>query len=207
MYSIFQRTGDLKSYYKNSPVTSIIIILNTLVFLATFILDTFTSISLNAYGAINQILIMEFGEWYRIFTAAFLHGSFLHYASNIIIGLYVLSAALEKLIGSKKFSIVYFGSLILSGLLVTFLSDPLTFSLGASGAIFGALGSLLYITLYRKDMLHPRDIQSIQGLIVVNIIFTFVWPNISIWGHVGGIISGFLLSYLLIKRDIFKVIN
>ncbi len=206
MYSVFTRRGDWKTFYKNSPVTSILIIINTLMLIVVLTTGGFDNYNLVDLGGILPSLVID-GEYWRIITAAFLHGSIIHFASNIIIGLLTLSSALERMIGSKKFSFIYFGSMIISGVAVVLLSNANTVTIGASGAIFGALGSLLYITLYRKDMITQQDSQSIWGLIAINIIFTFMASGISISGHVAGIASGFLLSYVVIRRNVFKVLH
>ena len=198
--SIFVRDGDLKTYYKKAPVTSIIILINTFMLLVTLATGGFNVTNLVNLGALWAPLVNA-GDYYRIITSMFLHGSIIHFIANIIIGLYVLSSALERLIGSKKFLVVYLLGGIGSGLLVTFTSNNVT--IGASGAIFAALGALLYITIYRKDLMSNQEIQSIRSLVIINIIFTFLGSNISIAGHLGGITTGFILSYLLIQRNKF----
>jgi len=203
MYSIFSRNGDWKTFYKNAPVTSILIIINTVMLLVTLLTGGFQGEAIKL-GAIIPFEIIN-GEYWRIITAAFLHGGVLHFLSNMIIGLLSLSSALERLIGSKKFLIIYVGSLLISGGVVLFFTNYPT--IGASGAIFGVLGALLYITVYRKDMLSYQDSQSIRALIFINIVFTFLGANISIPGHIGGIAAGYLISFLVIKRNIFKVMH
>lgn len=200
--SIFVRDGGLDEYFKKAPVTSIVIIINLIMLFVTFIYGGFNPYTLLRLGALWSPLVLENDEWWRIITSMFLHGSVMHLLGNAIIGLYVLSSSLERIIGSKKFALIYFISGIGAGLLVTFTSDALT--IGASGAIFGALGSLLYIGIYRKDLMSAQDIQSVRGLVLINIIFTFLVANISIAGHIGGIATGFLLSYLIIKRDRYE---
>ena len=200
--SIFVRDGDLKEYFKKAPVTSILIIINLIILLVVLVTGGFTSTNLFNLGALWAPVVKD-GEWWRIISSMFLHGSIIHFISNGIIGLYILSSSLERLIGSRKFAVIYFLSGIGAGLLVTFTSNNLT--IGASGAIFGALGSLLFITIYRKDLMSVSDAQSIKGLVLMNMVFTFLMSNISIAGHVGGIITGFLLSYLLIKRNKVEV--
>jgi len=195
--SIFIREGNLKDFYRKAPVTSFIIIIITIFFIATILSGGFTGLNLVRLGGLYPPFVKE-GEYYRLLTTMFLHGSELHFLSNVIIGLFVLSSALERLIGSKKFILVYFLSGMASSILITFLSDDLT--IGASGAIYGVLGSLLYITIYRRDLINVRDIQSIRGLIMINIVFTFLMPGISIIGHIGGIVCGYLLSFLLIRE-------
>ncbi len=207
MFSIFRRSGDWRTFYKNTPVTSVIIILHTVylvVILATGGFDTFNLFNL---GAIYKSAVIDHQEWWRIVTAGFMHGGMLHFLGNMVIGLLTLSSALERMIGSKKFSFIYFGSLLLSGLALVFFGSANAVTIGASGAIFGVLGSLLFITFYRRDMVSPQDIQSIRSLIFINILFTFLSGGISVSGHVGGIIVGFLLSFLVIRRNIFRVMH
>lgn len=207
MGSIFSRNGDWKNFYKNSPVTSIIIILNTLYLIAILATGGFDIYNLYDLGAIFKSAVVDDQEWWRIITAGFMHGGMLHFLGNVIIGLLTLSSALERMIGSKKFSFIYFGSLVFSGLAVVFFGSATAVTIGASGAIFGVLGSLLYITFYRRDLVTPQDIQSIRSLIVINILFTFLSGGISVSGHVGGIVVGFLLSFIIIRRNIFKVLH
>ena len=207
MFSIFQRSGDWRDFFRTSPITSYIIIINAIFLFFTIFSGGFSSSNLRAVGAIYTYDVIELGEWWRILSAAFLHGGFLHFFSNVIIGLLFLSSALERMIGSKKFAFIYFGSLLLSGLAVVFLGPENVPTIGASGAIFGVLGSLLYYTVYKKDRLSMRDIQSIRSLTFINIAFTLFMPGISMAGHIGGIVAGFLLSYLIIPRDTWQVLN
>lgn len=203
--SIFSRSGDLKDFYRQAPVTSVILILNTIMLIAVLLTGGFNTGSIINWGVIRPSAIYDNNEYYRLITGAFLHGSILHYASNMVIGVFVLSSALERIVGSKKFAIIYFGTLILSSVAISLVTQYDT--LGASGAIFGVLGSLLYMTIYRKDLLHDRDIQSIWALSALNILMTFLTPGISIIGHVSGIAVGFLISFIVIQRNIFKVLH
>jgi rhomboid protease GluP len=204
--SIFSRTGDWKDFYRQTPVTSIIFIINTFMLLATLFTGGFDG-RVSDWAYINKILIFDQGEYYRLLTGAFQHWSILHYAMNMIIGIIVLSSALERVIGSKKFIAIYFGSLLISSYFTALLSSPLTNTAGASGAIFGVMGTLLWISFYRKDLLYYRDIQSIWVLVALQVLATFSSQDISVIGHLSGIIGGFLLSYLLIQRNVFKVLH
>ena len=84
MFSIFRRTGDWRSFYRTSPVTSIIIVINTVFLLLTMITGGFGSAHLRSIGAITSFDVLEMGEWWRILSAAFLHGGVLHFLSNVI---------------------------------------------------------------------------------------------------------------------------
>jgi len=193
---------SIKQLWKETPFTFIMMALNIFVFILQLVLSVGISDNyLEVRGAINKIFVLEFNEWYRIITAGFLHGSIMHIFFNVIFGLGVLTGYLERIIGSSKTAIIYFVSMILSGLLVVFLSDAGTWTLGASGAIFGALGSLVYIMLFRADLMDPRSAASIRSILIINIVFTFIAPNISIYGHIGGVVAGFMISFLFIDRD------
>jgi rhomboid protease GluP len=199
--SVFVREGGVEQYIKKAPITSILIAANLIMLFVVIIYGGFETYTLLRLGALWAPLVKD-GETWRLVTSMFLHGSVIHFIGNAIIGLYVLSSSLERTIGSKKFILIYFLSGLGAGLLVTYTTNALT--IGASGAIFGALGSLLYIGIYRKDLMSRQDFQSIKGLVIANIFFTFLIPNISIAGHVGGIATGFLLSFIFIKRKTYE---
>jgi rhomboid protease GluP len=213
--SIFRNQTSFKEYMKEHPVTAVILLTNTVMLFITFFLSVkygsgvaqFSPRALVELGGLVPIYVTELNEYYRLIAAMFLHGSLLHFLANAIIGIYVLSGGLEKLIGSLKFLGIYMLGGIGASLVVLFTNDPISLTIGASGAIFAVLGSLLYIIVYRGDLLTLQDKQTIKTLIILNIIFTFLGANISIAGHLGGFAVGFLLSYLFIRRNIFRVIN
>lgn len=199
---VFNSRQTFKDVWENSPVTFVLVVGNIVMFLLQYLLPLF-DIDLLQWGALNRFFVLKMNEWYRIITAGFLHSGVLHLLFNVGFGLYVLSSGLERLIGSTKFGFIYFMSMILSGLLVVALSDYYVWTIGASGAIFGALGSLLYITVYRPEMMHEQEAKTIRTLIMFNLILTFVFNNtISIPGHIGGLLAGFLISYLFIPRNV-----
>jgi len=211
--SMFRRGGTFGEYIKDHPVTFSLIVLNTLFLFRSILTGGFSPENSIKQGGITKDLFLD-GQYYRIITAAFLHGSLMHYFSNMIIGLNFLGSGLERMLGKAKYLIIYFVAIVGSGLLVVYsevlfpASAGVTIvSVGASGGIFGLLGALFYITIFRKDMLSIQDIQTVRILIVLNIIFTFLNPGISISGHVGGFISGFVISFLLIRRDVFKILH
>ena len=127
-----------------------------------------------------------------------------NFLSNTVIGLFVLSGTLERLIKPFKFVVLYIVAGLGASLFIVFSSNEtipgFDVTVGASGAIFAVLGCLLYISIFRHDLIHQAERKSIFALIGIQMVFTFVTPMISIPGHVGGLISGFLLSFLLISR-------
>lgn len=211
--SIFQREGTFRDFVMDHPITSSIIIINTLFLLWTFVLGGFTATNLISQGAITTDLVLS-GQYYRIITAAFLHGSIMHFLGNMIIGLSFLGSATERLVGKYKYIMIYITAILVSSLFVVYIevlfpspANVIRYTVGASGGIFGLLGALFYVTIYRTDLISSNDVRTIRTLVGLNVIFTFLVPGISIPGHVGGFVSGFLISFLLIKRPVFKIIS
>jgi membrane associated rhomboid family serine protease len=134
------------------------------------------------------------GEWWRLFTSMFLHGSFLHLALNMY-SLYYVGTILEHVIGRWRFLLLYLVS-GLAGSAGALLWQPNTPTVGASGAIFGILGALL--VLERRGNIATGG--QILGLIILNLIITFAFSSyISVGGHVGGLIGGIALMILLLS--------
>jgi membrane associated rhomboid family serine protease len=126
------------------------------------------------------------GEWWRLITAAFLHGSVIHIAMNMVV-LWIIGAPVEEAIGRGRFLALYLIS-GLSGSAGALLFDPTAITVGASGAIFGILGAALVLEQQRNYVLGG----SALSFLVINLIITFAIPNISIGGHLGGLAGGAL---------------
>lgn len=189
-------TEYFKEYYKNHPVTSIIIIINLVMGFLVMFSGGFSIPNLISWGAIVPPLITEQGEYYRIVAAMALHGSILHLLMNSYV-LFYIGGHLEKLLGPKKYLLVYLVSGIISSLFVVYFGEPNVVTIGASGAIFGVMGGLFMLTIKKASWFHPQTIRSIRNLMVINLIFTFVIPNISVLGHLGGLIAGVLLFFVI----------
>ncbi|MGZ4480591.1 MAG: rhomboid family intramembrane serine protease, partial [Gaiellales bacterium] len=126
------------------------------------------------------------GQYYRLITAAFLHFGPLHLAFNMY-ALYLLGGVLERYAGAVRFGAIYFTS-ALAGSFGALLISPDAFTGGASGAIFGLMGALFVLERQRGIALLGS---SIGGLLVINLGLTFALSNqISVGGHVGGLIGG-----------------
>ncbi|KOR95568.1 rhomboid family intramembrane serine protease [Geobacillus stearothermophilus] len=142
------------------------------------------------YGAKFNPLI-EAGEWWRFLTPMFLHIGFLHLLTNTF-ALYYLGTTTERLYGSLRFLIIY-ATAGFFGTLSSFLFTP-SISAGASGAIFGLFGALLYFgTVYRHLFFRTMGMNVIS-LIVVNLLFGLLVPGIDNAGHIGGLVGGFLAA-------------
>ena len=131
------------------------------------------------------------GEWYRLVTGGFLHANLLHIGFNMF-ALWILGRQLEPVIGKWAFTALYFASL-LAGSLGVMLSDPGQLTLGASGAVFGLFGYALVLQWARG--INPMD-TGLGGIILINLLFTFAVPGISVGGHIGGLIGGAVAGLL-----------
>ena len=132
------------------------------------------------------------GEWYRIVTSAFLHAGLFHLLLNMF-ALYVLGTLLEPGIGTARFIAVYAVS-ILGGSFGALLLDPGEVTVGASGGIFGLMAATFIVARGRG----MDDVASQIGIfVVINLVFTFSIPGISIGGHLGGLVAGGLAALLI----------
>lgn len=136
------------------------------------------------------------GEYYRLITSMFLHYGIFHLLLNMW-ALWVVGGVLEPLLGRLRFLLLYLISGIGGGVatylfaarLITAQDQPGTVAAGASGAVFG-LFAAFFVLMRRLG----RDTSMITMILVVNLILTFLVPQISIWGHLGGLITGGLLA-------------
>ena len=132
--------------------------------------------------------IALFGEWYRLLTAAFLHGSILHIAFNMYV-LFALGPTLERALGHARFLILYLVA-ALGGSVVSYtFSDPRTVSVGASGAIFGLMGALIVAGRRLK-----WDITQVLVLLGINVVIGFLSPDVDWRAHFGGLVVGALVA-------------
>jgi membrane associated rhomboid family serine protease len=139
----------------------------------------------------GQLVGVAHGEWWRMVTSMFLHGSYLHIALNMY-SLYYVGSILEIQIGRWQFLLLYLGA-GMAGSAGALVWSPFNPTVGASGAIFGILGALFI--LERRGSIATEG--QIAALIVVNLVFTFALSSyISVGAHVGGLIGGVILMWL-----------
>ena len=169
-------------------VTKTLLGLNVLVFLAQVVQSgSITSPygELFVRGALYGPAVAN-GDWYRLLTCAFLHGSVLHIFFNMLM-LWWFGRPLEALLGRGRFLAVYFLS-ILAGSAGALIVSPLVPTIGASGAVFGILGAGLILERNRINVFGG----SALIIVVLNLALSFTLNNVSIGGHVGGLIGGAL---------------
>ena len=136
------------------------------------------------------------GEWWRLVTGGFLHANIMHIGFNGYL-LYQLGRMIEPALGRSRFLAVYCAGLAggAAGVMLLAWDQP---TLGASGAVFGLMGAAM--VLLRRRGINPWQTQ-IGSLVVLNLVITFVVPQISIGGHLGGLAGGALAALALAATD------
>lgn len=134
-------------------------------------------------------------QYYRIVSSAFMHGSVAHIGLNML-SLYWLGRFIEVVLRSWRMLLVYVVSLIVAGISVVLFSPPYAATLGASGAIFGLFGALFAIGFKLGD--RGRElVRANVGILVLNLVWSFAFPGISWQAHIGGLIAGFITTWLV----------
>jgi rhomboid protease GluP len=187
------------NYYEKNPMTSLIILINAMMAIVILATGGFNDlINLVEWGALYPPFITFDNEWYRLLTAMFLHGSLLHVFFNMYV-LFYLGALLERILGKWIFLMFYLGTGLLASFAVYALGNPNVVTVGASGAIFGIIGALFIMTYLKPYYFNPYFVRSIRSLTFINVALTFIIPQVSFYGHIGGLLSGFLLYFILVK--------
>ncbi|HEU5105824.1 MAG TPA: rhomboid family intramembrane serine protease [Solirubrobacterales bacterium] len=186
--------------FETAPATYILIAINVIVFLV--------EIASGSGGLFREHLsqfVVDFGlygpyvaegEWYRLVTSGFLHASIIHIGFNMFL-LLVLGRLLEPSLGTPRFLVLYFASL-LAGSFGALIVEPNGLTIGASGAVFGLAGAIFVIA-------RGRGMNELAGeigfLIVFNLIFSFISPRISVGGHIGGLIGGVICALVIVAGE------
>ncbi|MUK87123.1 rhomboid family intramembrane serine protease [Ornithinibacillus sp. L9] len=179
---------DVYSYGK--PFFAYVLLaINIIMFLFLEINGESTSTdTLIKYGAKFNPAIID-GEWWRIVSSMFLHIGFLHLFMNML-AVYYLGTLVEKIYGSWRFLVIYFLAGVGGG--ITSFAFTVNVSAGASGALFGLFGALLYFGLMYKRIFFQTIGTGLLVIIAINLVFGFVVPQVDAGAHIGGLIAGFI---------------
>jgi len=180
-----------------APVTKILIGINVALFVAELLFGAVgimgggsTSVLVDM-GALVPAYVAVKHEYWRLFTAMWLHGGLLHVAFNMY-ALYIGGSYLEMIAGKGKYLAIYLVAGVAGNVAVYVLAAPISVTIGASTAIFGIFGALFTYSLHNRDSAVGRALQSMGTVILINLVITFVIPGISWQGHVGGLLGGVL---------------
>lgn len=186
--------------FEATPATYVLIAINVIVFLVEIATGGggFFSIGITEFVAEFALFgpsVAE-GEWYRLLTSGFLHASLIHIGFNMFL-LLILGRLLEPSLGTPRFLVLYFASL-LAGSLGALVVEPNAVTIGASGAVFGLAGAVFIIA-------RGRGMDALAGeigfLILFNLVLSFASPRISVGGHVGGLIGGAICALIIVAAE------
>lgn len=183
---------EFEEVFRRKPlnITYMLIAINAIIFILGNIGYYSGSFDLFSILALNRSLVLK-GEIYRLLSAAFTHESIIHFGMNMY-SLYIIGSQVESYIGKWKYLFVYLFSAITGSLLSCIINTG--WSLGASGAIFGLMGTLLYFGIYYRLYLDSALKTQILPLILINLTIGFMLPNIDNAAHIGGLIGGLFSS-------------
>ena len=207
LYQVFEQglceyTEENNTHKKTKigKVNAAIVLLNIIAFvitlwLAPHFMDIYNAEYMLKMGAMEYEHVLS-GEYYRLITAMFLHFGIGHLLNNMILLAY-LGNQLEKAIGSMKYFLIYMLSGIIasfSSFLFHYFSQDYAVCAGASGAIFGVVGAMLLVVLQDRKQAREISPRSLILMTTFTIYFGFTTTGIDNMAHIGGFVSGFILS-------------
>ena len=195
-------TGTKREKSKIPLVTIFIVGLNIIAF----------SLALNdgadfmRYGALETTKVIEGHEYYRMVTSMFLHADFEHLSRNMIV-LFFLGAAVEAYLGHTRWFILYIVSGIignLASLLMEWSADEVRLSIGASGAVFGAMGATLVIAFSNRRLLRDKSALGIRVLFMIafSVYAGLISDGVNNAAHIGGLIGGLWLAVIFTSKKL-----
>lgn len=175
---------------KKPVITYILIVLNVMFYLFTSIYDINGDI---LYALANNYEFIKVGQFYRLLSSMFLHGDIMHLVFNMY-ALYALGPQVERYYGKRRFICIYFLSGLLGSVFSCVFMSSGVLSIGASGALFGLLGSIAYFTYYYRATLQGLLRSSIVPAILLNLSLGLFISGIDLAAHIGGLIGGVLIA-------------
>ena len=183
--------------------TAAMIIINIAVFLILSVFgNTEDAVFMLRHGAMYEPMVMQDHEVYRIFTSMFMHFGISHLLNNMVL-LGALGWNLELEVGKVRFVIIYLISGIGGNVLSLYhglSTETYAVSAGASGAIFGLMGALLYVVIANRGRLGRLSGNGLLFMVALSLYFGLTSSGVDNWAHIGGLISGFILAVILYRR-------
>ena len=181
---------------KGPYVTYFLIAVNVIFFLVPTIMGSYSDVIMNycVHGP-----SVRAGQYYRLLTGIFLHGSLIHLLLNCY-AIYAIGSQIENFLGRVKYAIIYlFAGIIGSLFSISFSAGA--GSVGASGAIFGLMGAMLYFGYYYRVYLGNALKSSILPVIIMNLGMGFLLNGVDNFAHIGGLIGGTIMTMALGVKD------
>jgi membrane associated rhomboid family serine protease len=191
-----------RSQLRSAPAVLILILANVLVYLFEISVGEWNDPEvLHRIGALEPAAVVAQGEYWRLFTALFLHGGFLHLGFNLF-ALYVLGPPLERSIGTIRFLACYLISGLASSAGVVALNEiglvHVAQLIGASGCIMGVVGAWAgFLLRHHHTPFAKERLGNIVLIVVIQIAFDVSTPEVSMSAHMCGLVAGFFLGLIL----------
>ncbi len=197
---IFLRYESFSAYLRLYPVTSLILAVNLVLFVITGFWGGWSSPGFEVMFRLGALTDAVPGgtDFWRWVSSMFLHFGFGHFFFNSF-SIFIFSPPLERLLGHVKFFLLYIGSGLVGNLFtVMFMSKYI--SAGASGAAYGLLGAYLFMLVHMRHVLDYSSRKTVQTFLVLGLIYSILFPRINLLAHLGGLIGGYVLFFLLSRR-------
>ncbi len=198
---------DRHRHFRNAPAVFILILLNTAAFIFEISFGNWTDPEvLHQLGALEPYAVVVQGQYWRLFTALFLHAGFVHLLFNLF-ALYVLGPPLERSIGALRFAICYLISGLVSNAGVVVLTVvgivQVAQLVGASGCIMGIVGAWAGFLLRHRHAPHAKQrLGNVLMIVVIQTAFDLSTPQVSMAAHLCGLFSGAVLGFVLAPRAV-----
>lgn len=187
-------------------LTYLLIAVNTIIFFVAFYFISPLDLDrLYDWGANNGRFVLEYGEFYRLTTAMFLHGNIAHLFFNML-SLYYVGMSVERMFGHLRFGLIYFLGGLSGSILSVLLGGRDVMSVGASGAVFAIFGAeMIYLYQHRK-LLGVQGQMQLRNFVVIALMNLFIGfattlntggVRIDNWGHIGGLLGGLVLAWYI----------
>lgn len=201
----------MRKVFSGSPkpwINGIIIVLNIIYFIFLEVVGSSEdSRTMVQYGALYTPLIIEQNEYYRLVTAMFMHFGIHHLVNNMLV-LFVLGDKLERALGKVKYLLFY----LLCGIganavsIVFYLHTEFNvISAGASGAIFGVVGGLVYVVIANRGRLEDLDTRQIVLMAIFSLYLGFINTGTNNTAHISGTLIGFVLAAVMYRKPARRI--
>jgi membrane associated rhomboid family serine protease len=198
---------DRHRHFRNAPAVFVLILLNAAAFIFEISFGNWTDPEvLHQLGALEPYGVVMQGQYWRLFTALFLHAGFLHLLFNLF-ALYVLGPPLERSIGALRFAICYLISGLISSAGVVVLTVigivQVAQLVGASGCIMGIVGAWAGFLLRHRHAPHAKQrLGNVLMIVAIQTAFDLSTPQVSMAAHLCGLFSGVVLGFVLAPRTV-----
>jgi rhomboid protease GluP len=181
-------------------ITIALIVINIVVYLIMEIRgNTLDGSYIVEHGGLYPEYVLEYHEWWRLFTAGFIHFGAEHLINNMVI-FACIGNRLERTVGHFRILVIYIISLLGSSALSLYMmvqNSDYAVAAGASGAIFGTIGAMLWAVILHRGRLEGLTTRRLIFMIGLSMYYGFTTTGTDNWGHIGGLLTGFVVAMLI----------